>query len=297
MQKKPTIKKLLLKYKKYITPIDLELIMAHSIKKSREFVLCHYDYILNKKELDFFEKNIKRKISKEPLAYIVGNKEFFNLNFKINENVLIPRPETELLVENVLAESAKTLKRKTIIDIGTGSGNIIISLAKNITEKNIEFYGIDTSKKALNVAKNNASVHGLSKNVILLHGNLLQPLIKKNFFQKEKTTFFIVANLPYLSKEIYNSCPKNVKNFEPRKALLSECNGLKHYKQLLSQLANIHKEALLKKIVVFFEISPEQKRELEQLVNSFFPTTKVKFKKDLQKKWRLCKFHINNKKY
>lgn len=265
-------------HKKYFTRLDyldLELIIAHELKKSREFVLAHPDLTINKKQDAGIRKMLRRRIQGEPLAYILGSKEFFGLNFKVNRHTLIPRPETELLVEKILRLQPKN---KSIIDVGTGSGNIIISLAKNILEKN-KFYAIDISAKALAIAKQNAKLHKLEKKIEFLNGNLLDPLLKKSNLRDA----VIVANLPYLSKKIYNATNKTVQDFESMSALYSAKNGLDHYSRLLKQVSDYNLKAPL-----FFEISPEQKPKIAALIKSFFPIARTEFYRDLAKKWRFC---------
>ncbi len=263
---------------------DLDLLISRAIKKPREFVLAHPECEIP----EFKIKNLKLKISRrrrgEPLAYILGRREFFGLDFKVNKNTLIPRPETELFVEEVLKLNPKN---KTIVDIGTGSGNIIASLAKNIREKN-NFYGIDISEKALRVAKENAKNYKLEKKIKFMRGNLLDPIIQNSKLKIKNSEIIILANLPYLSKEIYNAAPKDVKNYEPKSALYSPGKGLAHYENLLKQIRKLQ-TANQKSKIIFFEISPEQKKIIQPLIKKYLPNAKIEFQKDLAGKWRACK--------
>ena len=149
-----TIETILSKYRSKIDNLSLELIIAHELKKSREFVFTYPEFQLTKKQEIKCKQLIKRYFNNEPLSYIFEKKEFYKLNFKVTKNTLIPRPETELLVELVLQEISNIPSKPiNVVDIGTGSGNIIISIAKNLNVKKINYFGIDISQKALNMAK------------------------------------------------------------------------------------------------------------------------------------------------
>lgn len=260
------------KYRNQLDHLDLELLVAHSIGKSREFIITHQELELSETQSSRINKLAKRRLNFEPMAYILGQKEFYGLNFKVNKHTLIPRPETELIVEKVLALNPKN---SNIIDIGTGSGNIIISLAKNLEVKN-NFYGIDISQKALQVAKENAKSNGVQKKIKFIRGNLL-----KTFTKKEIENSIIIANLPYLSKKIYDATMPDVKKFEPKSALVSAQDGLAHYKKLFSQIKF--------PATIFIEFSPEQKKNLEKIAKKLFPKAKITFYKDLSQKWRILK--------
>jgi release factor glutamine methyltransferase len=267
--------------------IDLELLLAHALKKNREFILAHPEMKLTKKQEAFLLKMIARRKKYESIAHILGKKDFCDLTFKVNRHTLIPRPETELLV----SESEKKInaqKLNTIIDIGTGSGNIVITIAKHLKNKKINYFGIDISQKALNVAKSNAKKYNLDKKIKFIAGNLLTPFNKKNFSRKAKT--FIIANLPYLSQKIYSACAPDVKNYEPKSALYSSQAGLNHYEKLFRQIVLLQTQLGIKNILI--EFSPEQKKKLAFLVKNFFPHAQTQFKKDLAKKWRICTIEL-----
>ncbi len=284
-------------YKGQIDYLDIELIIAHSLKKTREFVLMHPEYLITSRQQSMINELIKRRVASEPIAYIVRHKEFYGLNFIVNKNTLIPRPETEQLVESAISEQRTINNKNTyIFDIGTGSGNIIISIAHEL-EKNIKYkiqktkyYAIDISNKTLAVAKKNAKNHGLHKKIKFLCGKLLLPL--KNLLFIDHCSLVIVANLPYLSKEIYVSAPVDVKRYEPKSALYSGNGGLAHYEKLLKQLQKISTSRKLKTVSCFLEISPEQKQSIAKLIKNIFPFAKITFLKDLGGKWRVCKINL-----
>ncbi|HBI17414.1 MAG TPA: peptide chain release factor N(5)-glutamine methyltransferase [Candidatus Moranbacteria bacterium] len=328
-----TIENIKKKYFKKLDSMDLDLLIAHVIKKEREFILAHPEYILNKNQELRIKNYVQRRLKNEPVAYILGEKEFYGLNFKVNRHTLIPRPETELMVElamqKVISHQSSVIN---VVDIGTGSGNIVVSLAhsmeqekfpisnlqspnksqkQNLKQKNkenellsvncgletVNYFAIDISKEALKIAKQNAKLNKVSKNIKFLRGNLLDPFLNNlqaTSYKLQTTSLLILANLPYLSKEIYNACALNVKKYEPKTALYSANQGLSHYEKLFSQIKNIPKATNYKlQATVLIEISPEQKKLILPVIKKYFPKAKIEFKKDLAQKWRVCKVNIH----
>ena len=185
------------------------------------------------------------------------------------------------------------------MDVGTGSGCIITSIVKTLqqtvnhklTTRN--FYATDISKEALKTAKSNAKLHGVEKKIKFLHGNLLAPLFDASCFMfHAPCSMIIVANLPYLSAEIYQSAPIDVKKYEPKSALYSAEAGLAHYCELLTQLKTSHQSFSMFHVSCFLEISPEQKIPLTKMIKNIFTAAEISFEKDLAKKWRVCKIEI-----
>jgi len=319
-----TIKNLRQKYFPKISPSDLEILISSAIKKPKEFILTHPEYELDKFKIKNLKLKIARRAKGEPIAYITKHKEFYGLDFKINRNVLIPRPETEQLVDLAISNLPAYLpcrqagrtgkqpavwknKKTVIMDIGTGSGNIIISVAKNLDSlprrqagrlrgnDNIKFYASDISKKALSLARQNAKKHNVDKKIKFLQGDLLKPFIENKIFkiQNSKFKILIIANLPYLSKKIYDSAPIDIKKYEPKSALYSPDEGLKHYKGLFQQIKKLRRVASCElRVASFLEISPEQKNKLAKLIKNYFPQSKTIFHKDLAGKWRACVINI-----
>ncbi len=295
-----TIKDIFEKYKGRVNYLDLELLIANAIKKSREFVLTHPEYSLNNFQFSIFNFQIKRRINHEPLAYILGHKEFYGLDFKVNKNTLIPRPETELLVELTLKKIQNTkyqMPNTAIIDIGTGSGNIITSIAKAMENfqfpiSNFQFFGVDTSKKALDIAKYNARKNKVNKKIKFLKGNLLEPFSKIQATNYKLQNTVILANLPYLSKKIYASASIDVKKYEPKSALFSKNDGLNHYEKLLKQIKKNRLSNPNSQISALLEISPEQKNKLQNITEKIFPEAKITFHKDLSRRNRVCELEL-----
>lgn len=289
-----TIKEATDKYINKIGHVDIELILADSLKKTREFVLSHPEYELSKSQLKNFESKISRRSKGEPVAYLAGHKEFYGLDFLVNKHTLVPRPETEQIVELVLDDLQDTrykIQDTNIIDVGTGSGCIAISIAHESKDK-AQIFATDISEGALKIARKNARLNGVDKKIKFMHNSLLDPFIQNSNFKINNSTMIIVANLPYLSKEIYQSAPIDVKKFEPKSALYSAKAGLAHYEKLLKQIGAISKNYKLKAISCFLEISPEQKISITKMIRSILPKSKISFSKDLAGKWRVCKISI-----
>ncbi|MDO8529352.1 MAG: peptide chain release factor N(5)-glutamine methyltransferase [bacterium] len=305
-----TIKNILDKYSKKLDFLDLELIIARALGKNREFVLTHLEFSVAKNYKLKIMNYIKRRIDCEPLAYIFKEKEFYGMKFKVNKDVLIPRPETELIVELAIndiknkVESEEIKNNLLIFDIGTGSGNIIISIAKELERYGLpvagyKFYGTDISKKALKIANQNAKINKSDKKIKFLEGNLLNPIIRNSKLKIRNSNIIITANLPYLSRKIYNYCQQDIKKYEPKSALISQKGGLSHYEELFRQIKSLSIGHCLpageagSSIDVFLEISPEQKSKMKKLVKKYFPKAKIIFHKDLSGRWRICQSVIS----
>jgi len=279
--------------KKNLTTTELDLLLQYIINKSPEFILAHPEYTLSSKQQYQWTKYLNRLLQQEPIDYITGQREFYGLNFSINKNTLIPRPETEMLVESSLKIANNNPQAKiSYLDIGTGSGNIIISIAKNTPPKqtNCKFYASDISSSALKIAQKNALRH--QTQILFQQGPFLKPWQKKHFFtndlQKNKIDILvIIANLPYLSQKIYNQTSDKVKKYEPINALLSGIDGLQHYRIFLQEINSLTN--LPPQTFIFLEISPEQKtalfQEIPLLLSNHLPKTNVQ--KDLSGKYRL----------
>lgn len=264
---------------------EIDLLLAESVKKNTTFLDVHPAYQLSLIEyirFHWFKFQYWRGYS---VAAIVGHKEFFGLDFSVNRYTLIPRPDTELLVENTLPLLTKDT---LLVDIGTGSGCIPISILKTLpfktdqplTEKqNIKTIAVDISSRALRVAKKNAFRHNVK--IQFLGGNLLasaaQYIQTKNYGQ-----IIITANLPYLTKEQVASEP-SVRR-EPKSALIAAASGLARYRELFSQLKNIKP---VKPTTILCEIDPSQTERMIILVKNFFPDAVLKIKKNLAGRDRL----------
>jgi len=243
-----------------------------------------------------------------PIAYLTGHKEFYGLDFLVSPAVLVPRPETELLVEEILAAVEKTngdavardgrAERQPgaglIVDVGTGSGAVIISAAAELKRlasdiyKKTAFAAVDISPTALLVAKKNAARQGLGGKIRFYRGDLLAPLrLDKS---QPRGRLIIAANLPYLTPAQIKGSP-SIKR-EPRLALDGGPDGLKYYKRLFEQLARLDGSGT--DIMILCEINPGQKAAGTRLAKKYFPDAEIEVKKDLAKKYRLLEIRRPN---
>lgn len=224
------------------------------------------------KEIEYLKKYyngdindaIKRLENGEPVQYIVGNVDFYGYILNVNKDVLIPRRETEELVEEVIKRS-KLFNNPTIIDIGTGSGAIAISLSK---ELNCHVYASDISNKALMVAKENAIKN--NANITFLQGDMLKP-----FIDNKIKVDIIVSNPPYIKEN--EEIEDIVKSNEPNIALYAKNNGLEFYESILKDANRVLKE----KYLIAFEIGKTQGNDIKLLAHKYLGNVKVEIKKDL----------------
>jgi len=284
-----TIRELQKKYSS-LDNLDLELLLAKSIHKPKNFILIHPEYrlsFLEKIYLTYFVYLRKKGYS---VASIIGHKEFYGLDFFVNKKVLIPRPETELMVEEVVDIMNNELKIKNdktiLIDVGTGSGCIPISILKNIKEP-IQTFAIDISKPALRVAKKNAEMH--NTNINFLHGNLLEPILKS--YNLQANQLIITANLPYITEQQFQN-EASIQQ-EPKNALVANKQGLALYEELLKQ---IESKLLIANcsMLIFLEIDPSQTKAISNLIQQLLPDAKIEIKKDLAGLDRLVKITMKN---
>ena len=212
--------------------LNAELLLAHSLNLSREGLYVHLHQKLEEKEKVAFERLVQRRISGEPLQYILGHQEFWAINFKVDPRVLIPRPETELLVEQSLSIlSEKTFEQNpSVLEIGTGSGAIAIALAKEV--KNIFLVATDISRDALILAKENAKAAGVLHQIEFVNGDLFSPLRPS----REKKPFdLILSNPPYIVRRKISTLAKEVKDYEPTIALDGGKDGLAFYRRIIPE--------------------------------------------------------------
>ena len=271
--------------------LDAELLLAKALEANKTTLVAHPEILLSARQEKIYKTFIGRAGKQEPIAYILGTKEFFGLSFFVDKQVLIPRPETEIITEHALSLAKKLAHygKCSLIDIGTGSGCIIISLAKNLPPEKYSFYGIDVSRGALRCARRNARAHGMHTHISFMQSGLLKTAGGVKF---EKNNI-IVANLPYISNEKYKKLPPHIKRFEPKSSLLSKNHGLAHYKNLLEQMKT-SKICANKTAHVFMEMEPEQIPKLAAHSASLFAHHEIKKIKDLKKTERVLylKTHV-----
>ncbi len=231
--------------------LSAEDLLAFVLKKSRLDLYLQFDLPLEEKELEHFRSLIKRLSLKEPIEYILGKIEFYNCLFSLNPFVLIPRPETEILLDHICRKIEKEEKKPQIAwDICTGSGCLGIALKKRFSFIDVTLS--DLCSDALHVAHLNAKQNQVEVEVLL--GDLLKPF-------KGKKADLIICNPPYISLSEYDALDLSVKGFEPRQALVAEENGLLFYRLLSQQLPLfLHKGAK-----VYLEIGATQGQEIKEL--------------------------------
>lgn len=224
--------------------LDIELIIAHALHLDRLKVYLQFDRPLDAGELSTIRESLKRRAQREPLQYILGQREFFGLDFKVGLGVLIPRPETELLVEGVLKHLGKMAEeQRLVLDLGTGSGCIAIAVAKNIP---CRIWAVDKTKKTLETAELNAQNLGVAQAIEWRQGNWFEALKPD-----DPPQFAVIAsNPPYLSDEEKGELTPEVRDYEPSEALFAEKGGLKAYEEIGNGL----KERLLPGGAAFLEI-------------------------------------------
>jgi len=230
--------------------LDAEILLATVLKKRREEILVNLDQKIKDEKIIEFNSLIQRRSLKEPIAYIVKEKEFWSKNFLVNKNTLIPRPETELLVEKII--NIYRNKKISILDIGTGSGCILISLLSELTDS--WGVGIDVSKKALIIAKKNSVKHLVNKRIKFYNKSINQFLSQK--FD------VIVSNPPYIEQQNIKNLQDDVKKYEPIIALDGGNDGLDVIKKV------IYKAKYILKIngMLAIEIGNEQYLKVSEIL-------------------------------
>ncbi len=215
----------LLKREGLSTPrLDAEVLLCHAIGEDKNYLYRNREKLLNDHEMDLFQTLVERRRGREPVAYIVEKKEFWSLDFEVKRGVLIPRPDTETVVEETLKICDELNDREVkILDVGTGSGAIAIALASQLDDSRI--VAVDSSMEALRIAGRNAAKYGLRKRIFFLCGNLLEPLSGK--FD------IVVSNPPYVSEAEFEELPEEIRKFEPKGALVSGRDGTECHRNLI----------------------------------------------------------------
>lgn len=244
--------------------LESELLLRHALGIDRVQLYTELNHELDRKQEAIFRNLIKRRLYGEPTAYITGHREFYGLDFYIDSNVLIPRPESELLVEKAL-KLAQNHIVPSIAEIGTGCGAIAISLGLNLPQA--EIYATDISASALEVALFNCQKYRVGNRIHLLHGDMLKPL--------PEPVDLIVANLPYIKQSELRQMSSA--NFEPLLALNGGSDGLEKIQQLCCQVSS----KLCPRGFLLLEFGQGQGRAVTALLRSLFPLAKIEVTPDL----------------
>lgn len=215
--------------------LNIEHLLAGILNKKRIELYVEFERVLNGDELSRLKTQIQKRVKGEPLQYILGNAEFYHSAFKVAPGALIPRPETEMLVDEVVQEAFEPfseLERAEILDLGAGCGNIGLSVIKALP--NAFLTAVDISEAALALARNNAADLGLTGRCRFFQGSWFEPLP-----EEAKGKFhIIVSNPPYVSEKEFETLETQVKDFEPREALVGGSSGLEQYELIIPQAAS-----------------------------------------------------------
>ncbi len=231
--------------------IDSEILMTKALNKNREYVLLNLEKNLKEKELNTYYQLISQRSLGKPIAYLTGNKDFWKYEFKVSEDVLIPRPDTELIIESVLNLTKNKSKLK-ILDIGTGSGCIILTILKEKLDFN--GCGIDLSKKCVNMSKLNAINLGLQNRV--------------KFFNSDVDNFnygkydLIISNPPYINKLHLKYLERDVLDYEPVLALDGGLDGISEIRKVINKSS----ELIKKNGKLILEIAFDQKKSVKEIL-------------------------------
>jgi release factor glutamine methyltransferase len=238
--------------------LDAQVILGHVLGKDRAWLFAHYDHELDPTQTETYTDLVARRVASEPVAYLVGHREFYGLDLAVDRRVLIPRPETELLVDAVLDHiESRADQAVRVADVGTGSGAIALAVAANCPTAHV--YALDLSPDALEVARANIARLDERGQVRLLQGDLLAPL--------PETVDVLAANLPYIAQPVYTTLAADVRDYEPRLALEAGPEGLDAIRRLLHQApAHLNPGG-----VIFLEIAHDQAESVLALVHVLLP--------------------------
>lgn len=242
------------------------MLLQTTLKKSKEYLMIYDTKEITQNEREQYIRNVKRLISGVPLQYITGKQEFMKLNFLVTKDTLIPRQDTEILVEEVI-KIAEDIKNAVILDLCTGSGAIAVSCAKYIN--NSKIYASDISIKAIEIAKKNAEFNGVKNNIKFIESNLFSKV-------KDKKFDIIVSNPPYIETDIIKTLSKDVQN-EPRLALDGGKDGLDFYRKI-AENAN---KFLNRKGYLCLEIGYNQKQSVQKILENQKRYVNIYCRKDL----------------
>jgi len=254
-----------------------EIVLQHLLKRNRTQLLTGMHDPLTNEQWEEFQTLLEQHVNGQPIQYLLGVEQFYGRTFKVNEEVLIPRPETEELVEGVLQRIEKMWsanEKLELIDVGTGSGAIAITLA--LENANLHVHTIDIAQESIDVAKSNAET--LGANVTFWHGDLLNP-----FLENGQKLNVVVSNPPYIPYQDWTELSDLVKEHEPFRALVGGEDGLDFYRRFAKDLPKV----LQNKALVAFEVGVGQGEDVAGLLQTSFPAAKVEIVHDINGKDRM----------
>jgi release factor glutamine methyltransferase len=237
-------------------------LVAHVLDRDRSFILSHAEDPIDEEQSARLHAYLKRRAGGEPLQYITGHQEFFGLDFEVTGDVLIPRPETELLVESALKLAAGQAAAPFICDVGTGSGCIAISLLHELRDiPGVRAVAVDISPRAISVAQRNAARHSVTEQIDFVVSDCFASLDQRD--PQQSSFDLIVSNPPYIEESAMNNLQREVRDFEPRAALVAGADGLAVIRGLLLEAGNFLKTGGH----FLFEIGFDQSPAVEQLID------------------------------
>ena len=249
--------------------LEAELLLMHALKTDRVHLYERLQDELPARAGGYYQRLLDRRATHEPTPYIIGHKEFFGLEFEVTRSALIPRPETEMLIELTIdfARDRYTDERFTAVDAGTGSGVIAIAIASQLP--NARVVATDVSKRAMALARRNAERHDLAARIEFVDGDTLLPV--------EGRADIVAANLPYVTTEDWLATPPEIREWEPRRALDAGDDGLRCLRRLFRQAP----EKLARNGALFAEIGDRQGAAVRLLAQEAFPEAKIEVQPDL----------------
>ncbi len=264
--------------------LNAERLLGKVLGLGRVDLYVSFERPVTPEELDQYRALVKRRSNHEPLQYILGETEFYDLNIAVNPSVLIPRPETELMVEEVLKMKSILSSKPTIVDAGCGSGCIALSIARHWQEATV--YGTDISEESLQTARANAEINQLTdKQIRFYQADIFEPWPDA----LPEAISLLVSNPPYIRKDEFDALPPEVKNYEPRRALTDEGDGLQFYRRLMDIAGTDdppHTNYL------FLEMSGSQPDRIIAIAEQY-PFAGVEVRKDLNQIQRILKIKVN----
>ncbi len=246
--------------------MDIEVLLAHLLQVERPQLLVRRDACLTPAQIEAFTALVRRRAQHEPVAYLIGQRPFYDVTLRVTPDVLIPRHESEHLVEEALAWAASQGRPLRVVDVGTGSGALALVLARHLPQARL--CAVDLSMPALQVARENLRRYGLARRVPLVQADLLAPL--------GAAFDLIVANLPYIDADRMPELEPNVRNYEPHQALDGGAGGLAVIARLVAQLpAHLARPGL-----ALLEIDPHQAAPLQALTRQALPDAQMRLVRD-----------------
>jgi len=251
--------------------LSAELLLSHVLELKRIELYTKYDLPVDKEQLNTLHQLVKRASEGEPIQYIIGKVEFYSLELEINKDCLIPRPETELLVEKAINFLRRRKARQSVCDLCTGCGCVAVAIAQNFEAADI--VATDISDAALKIASNNVTNYGLDNRIHLLCGDLFEPIVPELDMEPFD---LIVCNPPYVSGLEYKQLEKSIKDYEPKSALYASEDGLEIYRRIADKAPDFLKS----QGILILEIGYRQGKNITELLEKTECFQQIKVEKD-----------------